>query len=109
MKLYPKIIVFFVFILFISCKKSESDEFIENPDWLVDFISSIENDKSYEYDKIYRHNWKKQHYYHFFKYYSSCIYCKVYDYEGRLVDWSNEDIDDYQENRRNEVLIWEYK
>jgi len=98
------------FITLLGCdKKDDNNSLEQNPKWLVDSISTIDKDPQCNKDTIYRHTWKSQFYYHFFGYYSSCMYCRVYNYEGKIVSWKNEDFNDYLLNKKNETIIWKYK
>ncbi|MFO7655650.1 MAG: hypothetical protein R6W78_01140 [Bacteroidales bacterium] len=103
------IIFILSFITLLSCdKKDDTNNLEQNPKWLVDLISTIDNNPQFNKDTIYRHTWKNQFYYHYFGYYSSCVYCKVYNYDGNIVNWENENFDDYLLNRNNEIIIWKY-
>jgi len=106
---------FFVFlfclIIISSCIRDNSifNASDQNPEWLTQLISKIENDNYYFGAVIYRHQWHSKFYYHLMVPLDSCIYCRVYDANGNIIEWSDESFQDYIDNRRNEVVIWEYE
>jgi hypothetical protein len=76
------------------------------PNWLSNLIAERQNNPDFWGSMVYRHTWRNHYYYHFFIPISSCAYCEVYDYTGNKVDWHNNDLMDYSNNRKNEIIAW---
>ena len=106
MKKYILTILILIFVFF-GCEK-ENNETVQ-PSWLQGMIDTIETNDCYWGSKIYRHEWKFEHYYHLEIPLSSCAFCNVYKKDGKSVDWQIENIEDYWKNRKNEQIIWEWK
>ena len=105
-------VLFFVFIFCLitifSCVRDHSifNPSDQNPRWLTQLISEIENNNYYHGAVIYRHQWHYKFYYHLMVPLDSCIYCRVYDANGNIIEWSEESFQDYIDSRKNEVVIW---
>jgi len=101
-----KFIIALIFVAFtaVSCEKDE----VENPAWLTELINKIKTDSSYTGSKIYKHEWKSSDYYELNQPISSCLFCKVYNKDGKLVNWSDEDMESYLNERKNEEVIWQW-
>ena len=100
----------FCLIFIVSCSRDYStlDALAQNPEWLTQLIAEIENEKYYAGAVIYRHQWHSKFYYHLMVPLDSCAYCRAYDTNGNIIEWTNESFQDYLENRKNEVVIWGY-
>jgi hypothetical protein len=79
---------------------------IKNPDWFMNLIDEIGNESSYVGSIIYQHTYKSNYYFHLEIPVSSCMYCRIYDCDGNLVEWSS--VQDYLDNRTNEIIIWHW-
>lgn len=41
---------------------------------------------------------------------SSCMFCEVYDHNGNKIQFQSQaEFEDYRLNRKNEVLVWEWR
>ncbi len=102
-----KTIIVFSFFFIISCQKEKITNLEnERPDWLVSLIDSIDNKPSYNDSRIYRYEYNSQYYYHLENPNFSCIYCTVYDSNGNIICWENENLDSFISKRKNKTLIW---
>ena len=108
--------LFFLLLLlsltFFSCQKENSVEanWIEIPEWLNNKIEIMEEDSYYIGTKVFRHQWSEKFIYYINIPLSSCSYCELYEQNGNKVVFVNDStLQDYQNNRKNEVLIWERK
>ena len=82
----------------------------DTPAWLKAKIDSMSNDNFYVSSKAYRHTWNYNYVYYIRVGLSSCMYCEVYDENGGKIKFSDTNMaEDYVKNRKNEVLIWEWK
>lgn len=81
---------------------------VKNPDWFMNLIEEIENDSLYYGGSvIYQHKYQNTYFFHLDIPVSSCAYCRLYDCDGNLVEWSSEtEFQDYLDNRTNETIIW---
>lgn len=97
-------------LLLSSCDRDEHVVDPENRDWLRALIEEVESDSYFAGAILYRHEWKGQDYYHMAIPAASCVFCSVYDQEGHLIDWSvRDDFEEYVANRKNEVVIWDWR
>lgn len=98
-----------VFLIVVSsCKKDDSDDVDQIPDWLIELIDEIKDDPYYAGTVIYSHDWNNEKYYHIIIPVSSCGYCDLYNSSGEKMDLTNFDLNDYIQNRTNEMFVWYY-
>ena len=93
----------FSFMIF-SCEKDE--KFPANPDWLNTKISQMETPNYYVGTTISGYEWNKEYYYLVSIPLSSCAMCEFYNYQGSLVEWTNEKSADFQINGKKVKTIW---
>jgi hypothetical protein len=110
------LLVSLLIILLNSCSSADRSESFdydkETPQWLKIRIDSISTSTGHYYDltKVYRYNWKDTYIYHFSIPLSSCVYCELYDQNGRKISAAVESsLKNILHNRKNEVLIWDNK
>jgi hypothetical protein len=109
-----KIILLFFFLLltFISCSNKQVFNYEnDTPVWLKTKIDSVTttNPKYYFGTKVYRYEWNEQYIYHFSIPASSCVYCEVYEQNGKKIQFTNKEvISDFEQNKRNKVLVWDW-
>ncbi|MGE5354208.1 MAG: hypothetical protein ACM3P0_19130 [Acidobacteriota bacterium] len=110
--------ILFISIIFLAgiagCKKENSVEPFnyekDTPAWLKEKINTMSQDKSYLGMKVFRYDWKGGYVYYFDIPTSSCAFCDIYDQDGNKISFSNEKMtQDFLNNRKNQVLIWEWK
>jgi hypothetical protein len=102
-----KLTLYILFILLVcDCKKETTND--RPLKWLDEKIQKMENDIYYAGSTLYRYQWDEDFYYEITIPLSSCAYCDVYDENGDKVDWGNADLNDYLENRTDQLLIWSY-
>ena len=104
----------FLSFIFINCHNNIGSEPFnfekETPEWLKEKISIMSTDTTYYYAKtrVYRYEWDESFVYHIFIPISSCVYCKLYDQDGKQVQINNDVmLQDFLKNRRDGVLLWE--
>lgn len=108
------VILFLLLVVLSSCKKDNSVEPYnyerDTPAWLKAKIDSISTNHFYHGSKVYRHIWHNNYTYYFFIPLSSCMYCEVYYANGDKIKFTDTNMgQDYVNNRKAEVLIWEWK
>jgi hypothetical protein len=100
-------------LLILGCRKDTSVEASNNtPEWLEAKISLMSNDTTnyYVLTKLYRYSWNGIFLYYFYIPSSSCMYCDLYDQNGNKVQITDDAmLQDFLKNRKDEVLIWEWK
>ena len=102
-----------LFIVFVSCHKDISVEPFnyerDTPAWLKVKIDSMSTNQYYTGTIVYRYEWNKELVYHIKIPLSSCAYCELFDHNGNRIQLTEETGFDFQENRSNEIIIWEWK
>jgi len=102
-------------ILFEGCEEESSisgKEYIicgeTNPDWFLNLIEEVESDTLYYAGSIiYQYEYSDSYFFHLTIPLSSCAYCRLYNCDGNIVEWSSEtEFQDFLENRTNEIIIW---
>ncbi len=91
-------------LIFCTCEKQSSDN--RNPEWLDELILEMEGNPYYFGSYISRYTWNGDFFYEITIPVSSCMYCDIYDIDGNRINWQENDINDYLENRKDKVLIW---
>ena len=104
----------FLFITFLSCQKNNTVEPYnyknDTPTWLKEKIDSMTtNPKYYWGTKVYRYEWDGKYVYHISIAISSCMYCELYEQDGKKLQLDNVTFPDFLQNKKNEVLVWEWK
>ncbi len=102
-KLFPFLLALLVFG---ACEKQRFED--KNPTWLDQLIEEMEVKPYYGGSYINQYTWQNHFYYEITIPVSSCMYCDVYDYEGNRINWEENEIDDYLENRSKKLLIWKH-
>lgn len=100
------LIVLLSFMLF-SCDKENDEKFPANPDWLTEKISQMKTDDFYVGTVVYGYEWNNEYYYLISIGLSSCVMCEFYSYQGVKVEWTQEKIDDFQNNGKRIKVVWE--
>jgi hypothetical protein len=110
-----KKITFASLLLFLTFAGCGSDKIFnyekDTPEWLKTKIDSVttSNPKYYSGTKVFRYEWNKQYVYHFSIPLSSCVYCELYDQEGRKIQFTdNAMTSDFEQNKINKVLVWDW-
>ncbi|MEN8117771.1 MAG: hypothetical protein ABFS16_12370 [Bacteroidota bacterium] len=96
----------FLSLLFISCEERVPAEVVI-PAWLQPRIEELESSEHCNICEVQRSTYLEEHYFHVYCGHWSCMYCEVYHYDGRLVDWEETSLTDFLENRTNLKIIWE--
>jgi len=104
----------FLVITFMSCQKDNSVEPFnferDTPVWLKEKIDSMSTNHEYYGTKVYRYEWNEKFTYHIMITISSCAYCELFDQSGTKIQITNDAMfSDFQRNRKNEIIIWEWK
>lgn len=97
---------FLICLLIGSCQKEETPA-PNVPDWFQPQIKELESSGECYDCTITQITYFNKFYYHLYCGYWSCMYCKLYDNEGNLVEWENEDFNNFLENKNSEKVIWE--
>ena len=82
----------------------------DTPEWLKEKIYGISSASGHYNDltKVYRYDWKKSFIYYFYNPLSSCVYCELYDQDGKKITAANDSLlQNTLKNRNGEILIWE--
>jgi len=113
MKKLIAITIPFLFLTFIRCQEGNPVEAFnyerDTPLWLKEKIDSMSNNQDYYGTKVFRYEWNKRYTYDILIPISSCAYCDVYDQQGNKIQFlSDRMFQDYINNRKNEVLVWEW-
>jgi hypothetical protein len=98
-------LISFLLLLFISCEKEESLN-TEVPEWLQPELEELEKSGKCYDCSVTRITFENEFYYHLYCGYWSCRYCKLYNKNGKLVDWSDTKFSDFLENEKDETVIW---
>jgi hypothetical protein len=98
------ILVMAIFSLSQACKKEKEDVLI--PQWLDELIQARKNDPFYMGAAVYRYHWNSAAIYEFEIPLSSCLYCEVYFEDGENINWEENNLEDYIENRSDKIRIW---
>ena len=82
------------------------------PEWLLVKIGEIETihskDTSIVYIQIFKGEWKENAVYFIHHNLTSCLLCDVYFEDGKQIDWSTEDISDFDATSKNWQVIYEF-
>ena len=98
--------IILVLVLFqFSCNKEETPP-LEVPDFLHPQIEELENSGECYGCTITKISFNNSFYYHLYCGYWSCMYCNLYDNNGNLVQWEQEEFSDFLENKTVEQVIW---
>lgn len=103
------ILVLLAVILLASCNKKNDRSYPENPQWLDDRISQMATAFDYVGTVVSAYEWNKEYYYLISIPISSCGMCEFYNYEGKKVEWTQDRIDDFQNNAKKVKIVWERK
>lgn len=94
-----------LFLILFSCQKEEIPT--ENiPDWLLPQIEKLEKSGECYGCTVTQITYNSKLYFHLYCGYWSCMYCKLYDSNGKLVEWEAEEFNNFLENKKNETVIW---
>ena len=103
----------FLFAAILGCQKNNAVNTFnyekDTPVWLREKIDSISTQKIYALTKVYRYELHNKYIYYFKIPLSSCVYCEVYDSNGNKIQFNDEKVSDFEKNKKNEVLVWEWK
>jgi len=94
-----------LFIVLVTCQKEE----IANPDvpdWFLPQIEELEKSGQCYGCEITQISYDNKTYYHLYCGYWSCMYCKLYDSKGKLVEWEVGEFNKFLENKQDEKVIW---
>ncbi len=99
-----KLYLISILVLLFSCQKEETP--IQNvPDWFLPQIEELEKSGCFGCS-ITQITYDKNIYYHSYCSISSCVYCNLYDSTGKLVEWDQEEFNNFLKNKKNEMVIW---
>ncbi len=99
-------ILLIILLILSTCEKERFDN--KNPKWLDEMIQEMENNPYYGGSYIERYTWRNHYYYEVTIPVSSCLYCDIYNVDGERIDWQENDLEDYLQNKTDRVLIWSY-
>ena len=94
------------FLLSLSCQKDEISEPVI-PEWLKPKIENFEKPGQCYGCSVTRIEYNNQWYYHLYCGIWSCMYCQLYNSEGNLVSWDQEQFNDFFRMKKNETVIWQ--
>ena len=81
----------------------------DTPAWLKVKIDSMSTNHFYVGSQVFRHVWHNNYTYYIFIPVSSCVYCEVYNENGEKIKFTGDNmLQDYLNNRKNEVLVWQW-
>ncbi|MFB0517050.1 MAG: hypothetical protein ACETWG_10685 [Candidatus Neomarinimicrobiota bacterium] len=115
--LKPTVLIVSVILFFPSCEEPEENSCYDeynicgemNPDWFMELIEEAESELYYMGSVIYQHEYRGSYLFHFEIPVSSCAYCRIYDCDGHLKEWtSQEQFEDYLNNRKDEKVVWHW-
>ena len=96
-------------LLFLGCHRSAITETSKNiPEWLQKTIDNLSNNRRNIGTKIYRYEWNEEYIYDLVDPSSSCIYCQIFDRNGKKIKFDYDTYKKFVEERKNSVLIWEW-
>ena len=103
----------FVIVLLVNCQNQNSVESFnyerDTPAWLKVQIDSMSTNQYYHGSQVYRYIWHNDFIYDIFIPVSSCVYCEVFNKDGAKITFTGDNmLQDYLNNRKNEVLIWKW-
>jgi len=110
-----KIIITFSFliIVFLSCQNENINEPYnyerDTPAWLKVKIDSMSINDKYSGVRVYRYDWNEKHIYHIHDFRSSVVIGDLFDQNGNEITLTDATLPDFVENKKNEILIWEWK
>jgi len=96
------------FLLFLSCHNDEIPQPII-PEWLTPKIENFEKPGECYGCAVTRIEYNNQFYYHLYCGIWSCMYCQLYDSQGNLVNWDQNQFNDFFKKKKNETVIWQCK
>ncbi len=81
---------------------------VTNPEWFMALIEEVESDSMLYFGSvIYRCTYSGDYYFYLDYPLSSCAYCRLYDCDGDLVVWAdNNERNDFLEYKTDEKIIW---
>lgn len=94
-----------VFLFLVSCHKEDTPN-PDVPDWFLPQIEELEKSGQCFSCTIIQITYDSKIYYHLYCGYWSCMYCKLYDSKGKLVDWGLEEFNNFHKKKNNETVIW---
>jgi len=103
--------IFFVavtLLMFLSCQKNEILD-SDIPEWLTPKLESFEEPGKCYGCAVTRIEYNNQLYYHLYCGIWSCMYCQLYDNHGELVNWDQNQFNDFFKKKKNETVIWQCK
>ena len=100
-----KLYLISIIVLLISCQKEQAPK-TNIPDWFLPQIETLENSVPCFDCTITQISYNNKIYYDLYCGHWSCIYCNVYDSTGKLMEWSQEEFNNFVANKKNEMVIW---
>ncbi len=101
-----------LFAAFVGCQKNNAVEPFnyerDTPLWLKVKIDSMSTNQEYFGTEVYRYEWNGKFVYHITSIINSCMFCDVFDQNGNKIQLTSEDVLDFQQNKKNEVLVWRW-
>ena len=94
-----------IFLFLISCQK-EDTPILDIPDWFLPQIGKLEKSGECAGCTITQITFNSNIYYHLYCSYSSCMYCNLFDENGKLVEWDTDEFNNFLANKYNEKIIW---
>ena len=94
-----------ILLFLISCQKEETP-ISEVPDWFLPQIEKLEKSGECYGCTITKISYNNKIYYYLYCGYWSCIYCNLFDENGKLVEWETYDFSDFIENKIVGEIIW---
>ena len=98
-------LISFLFIFLVSCEKEETIS-SDIPEWLQPRIEELENLEHCFDCSLTRITFNNEFYYHIYCGLWSCVYCEMYDKNGKLVNWSADNFNNFLSEKKDEVVLW---
>ena len=94
-----------LFLILVSCQKEETPS-PNVPDWFIPQIEQLEKSGECYGCTITKITYNGKSYYHLYCSYWSCMYCNLYDNNGKLAEWDQEGFNNFVDNKKDEIVIW---
>lgn len=98
-----RLILFLIVFSLLSC--SQDDEYPDTPKWLKNKIAQMEKD-AIPGTEVVAYRWNDGYYYHIMNPVASCMFCDLYDYSGKKVEWTEDDFKDFHEHGEMINIVW---
>ena len=99
-------LILFLFVFLASCEKEDTLN-SEIPEWIKPRIEELENSEHCLDCSLTRITYQKEYYYNIYCGFWSCVYCELYNNNGKLVsEVEGFDFEDFFTNKKDAVVLW---